>query len=170
MPGFGTDRDGGGGVKKTYRDDWRVIVTIAPRSISDFGFDGLGDIAGPVTSGPVEVAIAPRRLGDFGFASMGDRLASNDIEGDYRRRCEELLAALLEKPHVREGRVECTETHTCSLCGYGWDVLTAEEAANPGNRQDEYTVEGEPVCCEAAIAEFRAERGIPALAETGGAA
>lgn len=157
-------------MKKTYRDDWRVIVTIAPRSISDFGFDGLGDIAGAVTSGPMEVAIAPRRLGDLGFVSMSDRLASTDVEGDYRRRCEELLAALLEKPHVREGRVACTETHTCSHCGYAWEVLTAEEAADHSTNYDEHSVEGEPCCCEKAIAEFRAERGIPALAETGGAA
>ncbi|MFH9403319.1 hypothetical protein ACH4JS_26740 [Streptomyces sp. NPDC017638] len=157
-------------MKITHRDDWRVIVTIAPRNISDFGFDGLGDIAGPVTSGPIEVAIAPRRLGDFGWVSMGDRLASNDIDGDYQRRCEELLAALLKQPHVREGRVACAETHTCSHCQLRWEVLTAEEAADPANQQDEHTVEGEPVCCEAAITEFRAERGIRALAETGGAA
>ncbi|MFF4834044.1 hypothetical protein [Streptomyces sp. NPDC001315] len=57
----------------------------------------------------------------------------------------------------------------CSHCGYAWEVLTAREAADPRNQQDEHSVEGEPVCCEKAIAEFRAERGIPALAETGGA-
>lgn len=157
-------------MKKTHRDDWRVVVTIAPRSIGDFGFTGLGDIAGSVTSGPIEVAIAPRRLGDLGGVSMSDSLASRDIDGDYQRRCEEILAALLAKPHVREGRVTCTETHTCSHCDLRWEVLTAEEAADDSINQDEHSVEGEPVCCEAAIAEFRAERGIPALAESGGAA
>lgn len=55
--------------------------------------------------------------------------------------------------------------HECSHCGYGWEVLTAEEAADPDAVQDEHSVEGEPVCCEAAINEFRAERGIPALAD-----
>ena len=157
-------------MKTTHREDWRVIVTIAPRSIRDFGFTGLGAIAGPVTSGPIEVAVAPRRLGDFGFVSMGDSLASSDIEGDYRRRCEELLAALLEQQHVREGRVACTETHVCSHCDLVWEELSAAEAADPQSWVDEHSVEGEPVCCDAAIAEFRAERGIPAMAETGGAA
>jgi hypothetical protein len=156
-------------MKKTYRDDWRVIVTIAPRSISDFGFDGLGEIAGQVTSGPVEVAIAPRRLGDFGAISMSDSLASSDIDGDYQRRCEELLAALLEKPNVREGRIACTETHTCSLCGLEWEVLSADEVAQDWFRQDEHSVEGEPACCVEAVAEFRTERGIPALVQGGAA-
>jgi hypothetical protein len=55
----------------------------------------------------------------------------------------------------------------CSYCGYAWEVLTAAEAADDSTNQDEHSVEGEPVCCEAAIAEFRAERGIPALARGG---
>lgn len=57
----------------------------------------------------------------------------------------------------------------CSFCGCGWEVLSAREAADPRNQQDEHSTEGEPVCCEPAIDEFRAERGIPVLAETGGA-
>lgn len=56
--------------------------------------------------------------------------------------------------------------HECSHCGLGWEVLSAEEAADPPSRADEHSVEGEPVCCTDAIAEFRAERGIPALADT----
>jgi hypothetical protein len=55
----------------------------------------------------------------------------------------------------------------CSHCGYGWEVLTAAEAADDSTNQDEHSVEGEPVCCTAAIVEFRTERGIPALAEDG---
>jgi hypothetical protein len=42
-------------------------------------------------------------------------------------------------------------------------VLTAEQAADDSCAQDEHSIEGEPVCCEAGIAEFRTERGIPAL-------
>lgn len=57
----------------------------------------------------------------------------------------------------------------CSHCGYAWEALTELEAADPEFRQDEHSVKGEPVCCEAGINEFRAERGIPALAKTGGA-
>ncbi|MCU8589356.1 hypothetical protein [Streptomyces sp. A13(2022)] len=51
----------------------------------------------------------------------------------------------------------------CSHCGCGWEVLTAEEAADYSTNVDEHSVEGEPVCCEQAIDEFRAERKIPLL-------
>ncbi|MFF1756173.1 hypothetical protein [Streptomyces sp. NPDC058266] len=150
-------------MKQTHRDEWRVIVTITPRRPADLGFDGVGELAEFVAApGPIEVAVLPRRLGSLGFVSMGDSLASRDVEGDYRRRCDELLAELLSKPHVSEGRVACTETHTCSHCGLRWEELTADEAADPRSRLDEHSVEGEPVCCEKAIAEFRTERGIPA--------
>ncbi|QJT04408.1 hypothetical protein G9272_32340 [Streptomyces asoensis] len=157
-------------MKKTYRDDWRVIVTIAPQAthipISALGFEGLdGELAGL----PFDIEIAPRPLGDLGGVYVSDRLASRDIDGDYRRRCEELLAELLKRPHVKAGRVTCKETHVCSHCDLGWEVLTADDAFDERMVQDEHSVEGEPVCCEAAIAEFRAERGIPALAEGGAA-
>ncbi|MDP5310409.1 hypothetical protein [Streptomyces poriferorum] len=120
-------------MKQTNRDDFRVVIT-------------------------------PRRLGDFGWMSMSDRMASSDPERDIRERCEEIAAEV--KRHVDNvGSVEVlfTETHTCSHCGYVWEVLTADEAANPANCQDEHSVEGEPVCCDAAIAEFRTQRGIPAV-------
>jgi len=60
--------------------------------------------------------------------------------------------------------------YECSHCGLEWEALTAWQAKDERYRQDEHSVEGEPVCCEKAIAEFRAERGIPAMVETGGAA
>ncbi|MGW2550633.1 hypothetical protein [Streptomyces sp. NPDC001635] len=159
-------------MKITNRDEWRVIVKVHPRythlRLSALGFTGLAhDLDGELDGEPFELTIVPRQLGDLGGISIGDRLASRDIEGDYKRRCEAMLAELLRAPHVREGRVECTETHTCSHCGYGWEVLSAEEAADPANQQDEQSVEGEPVCCMKAIVEFRAERGIQALAKGG---
>jgi hypothetical protein len=151
-------------VKKTYRDDWRVIIEIAPRAtripLSALGFEGLdGTLAGL----PFEIEIAPRRLGDLGWVSMSDRLASRDIDGEYRERCDELLAALLRKPHVKSGRVTCKETHVCSHCDLSWEVLTADDVVDEGNCQDVHSVEGEPVCCDKAIDEFRTERGIPAV-------
>lgn len=157
-------------MKKTYRDDWRVIIEIAPRAtnipISALGFEGLD---GTLDGSPFEIEIAPLPLGDMGWVHMSDRLASRDIDGDYRKRCDELLAELLRRPHVKSGRITCKETHVCSHCDLGWEVLTADDAANDSMIQDEHSVEGEPVCCYPAIAEFRAERGIPALAEGGGA-
>jgi hypothetical protein len=158
-------------MKKTYRDEWRVMVTLKPRRPADLGLTGIGELAEFVAvEGPITVAVLPRRLGNFGFVSMSDRLASRDVEGDYRRRCEEIAAELKALPHVAEAEVTCTETHVCSHCGLGWEEMTAEQAADPRSRIDEHSVEGEPVCCDKAITEFRAERGIPAMAETGGAA
>jgi hypothetical protein len=161
-------------VKRTYRDDWRVIIEIAPRAtripISALGFDGLDfGLDGTLAGLPFEIEIAPRRLGDLGGVSMSDSLASLDIDGDYRKRCEEMLAELLKERHVKSGRVTCKETHVCSFCDLSWEVLTADEAADDSTNQDEHSVEDEPVCCDKAIAEFRTERGIPAV-QWGGAA
>ncbi|WP_327413186.1 hypothetical protein [Streptomyces sp. NBC_01233] len=157
-------------MKRTYRDDWRVIIEIKPLAtripLSALGFDGL---EGQIVGDPFELEIAPQRLGDLGWVSMSDSLASRDVDGDYRRRCEGLLAELLKRPHVKGGRVTCTETHTCSHCHLGWEELTADEAADYSTNQDKHSVEGEPVCCGKAIEEFRTERGIP-MPSWGGAA
>ncbi|GAA3717871.1 hypothetical protein [Streptomyces tremellae] len=118
-----------------------------------------------------EVVITPRRLGDLGWMSVSDRMASSDPERDVRERCEEIAAAVKRHvDNVAAVEVRFTETHTCSFCGYDWEVLTAEAIAKyPTMTQDERSVEGEPVCCEKAIAEFRTERGIPQVSEGGAA-
>jgi hypothetical protein len=153
-------------VKVASRDEWRVMVTIKPRRPADLGLTGLDDLAEFVApSGPITVAVLPRRLGDFGFIKMNAARVSSDIEGDYRRRCEEIAATLRQLPQVEEATVTCTETHTCSHCGYVWEELTAEQAARPRERPDHHSVEGEPVCCDKAIAEFRTEKGIPQYLE-----
>ena len=152
-------------MKKILRDEWRVMVTIKPRRPADLGLTGLGDLAEFVApSGPIEVAVLPRNLGDFGFIKMSPARVSSDIEGDYRRRCEEIAAELRKLSHVAEATVTCTETTFCSFCRLGWEVLTAGEAADFSTNVDEHSVEGEPVCCDRAIAEFRTEHGIPAMA------
>ncbi len=44
----------------------------------------------------------------------------------------------------------------CSHCGYEWEELTADAiAANPADHEG--AMAGEPVCCDEAIAEFRAQ-------------
>jgi hypothetical protein len=155
-------------VKETTRDQWRVMVTLKPRRPADLGLTGLDELAEFVAVEPITVAVLPRQLGNFGFVHMSDRMASSDIEGDYRRRCDEIANELRQRPQVEEVTVTCTETHTCSHCGYEWEVLTAAEAAEPANCQDLHSIEGEPVCCDKAIDEFRTERGIPAV-QWGGA-
>ncbi|MFF2650547.1 hypothetical protein [Streptomyces sp. NPDC058045] len=54
------------------------------------------------------------------------------------------------------------QTALCSYCRLPWEELTPVAAADPELRFDEYSVEGEPVCCTAAVAEFRSERGTTA--------
>lgn len=83
-----------------------------------------------------------------------------DLEKAVRRHVDG-VADVVERWDTRE---------ECSFCGLGWEVLTAREAANTALRLDEHSVEGEPVCCDRAIAEFRAERGIPAVQGEAGAA
>ncbi|WP_329217314.1 hypothetical protein [Streptomyces microflavus] len=51
----------------------------------------------------------------------------------------------------------------CALCRAEFEALTADEAADDSTNQDEHSVEGEPVCCRAAVDEFRTEHGIPAV-------
>lgn len=159
-------------MKHTYRDEWRVMVTVKPRRPADLGLTGLDDLAEFVApSGPITVAVLPRRLGKLAAGmSVSDDMISRDVEGDYRRRCDDIAAELRRRPQVDEVTVTCTETHTCSYCRLRWEVLTADEAADDSTNQDEHSVEGEPVCCEAAIAEFRTERGVPQLAGAGEAA
>ncbi|MFG3349555.1 hypothetical protein ACGF1Z_31415 [Streptomyces sp. NPDC048018] len=159
-------------MKLTRRDNWRVVIEIHPQhthiNISELGFPGIAHhLNGTLSGAPLELTIVPRRLGDFGSVSIGDRLVSNDTEGDYQRRCEEMLAALLHKPHVRSGRVDCDEKHTCSHCGLRWEEMTAAEAADSFLRFDDHSIGGEPVCCRQAIDEFRQERGVPALTKEG---
>lgn len=153
-------------MKETHRDEWRVMVTIKPRRPADLGLTGLDDLAEFIAPpGPITIAVLPRRLGNFGFLSVSDRMASKDIEADYRRRCDEIVAELRNRPQVAELTVQCTETHSCSHCGLGWEVLTAEQALDPEYRQDEHSIAGEPVCCDKAVAEFRVEHGIEVHAE-----
>lgn len=162
-------------MKLTFRDDWRVIVEIAPRAthipLSALGFAlGDRDLDGELDGLPFEITVTPRRLGDLGGGiTMGDRLISRDVDAAYKARCEAMLAAMLRQPHVKSGRVTCKETYTCSHCDTGWEVLTADDVVDEANCQDAYSVAGEPVCCEKAIDEFRKERGIPTLAAAGGA-
>jgi len=153
-------------MKITTRSDFRVEVTFKARTLADIG---LTDVQGQIINGDLSIRIAPQRLGDFGFMSMSDSMASSDPERDYEERCKELLAEIRRQRPCATGQVTWTETHTCSHCGYGWEVLTAEQAIPDEFGQDEHSVEGEPVCCEKAIVEFRAERGIPALVVEGGA-
>ncbi|WP_432010130.1 hypothetical protein [Streptomyces cucumeris] len=150
-------------MKKTYRDEWRVMVTLKPRRPADLGLTGLDEIAEFLApSGPITVAVLPRRLGQLSAGmSVPDDCMSRDVDAAYRQRCEEIAAELRQRPQVEEATVTCTETHTCSHCRCGWEVLTADEAADASTNFDEHSVEGEPVCCNWAIDEFRAERGIP---------
>lgn len=105
----------------------------------------------------VEITPDPWRNG-LSHDQMRGLLA--DLEKAVRRHVDG-FAEVLQRWDTR---------YECSHCGYEWETLTAADVAKGTYLPDEHSVEGEPVCCEKAIAEFRAERGIPALAEGGAAA
>lgn len=154
-------------MKKTYRDNWRVIAVLNPQQtrldIGSLGFtDKWGDrLDGYLRGKPIELEIRPKRLGDLGVISVHDSKASRDIDGDYRKRCETIRDGMLQHPNVIKAEVVCDEEHTCSHCGCRWEELTEEDAADPANLIDLHSIPGEPVCCDKAINEFRTERGIP---------
>ena len=102
-------------------------------------------------------SIDPRRLGDLGYVSMSDSMASNDIDGDYERRCREIVQLLREQfGSGIKAEVTWDETETCSHCGYSWEQLTAEDIAQYPDVIGPDDVVGLPQCCEQAQAEWRA--------------
>lgn len=159
-------------MKKTIRDNWRVIATLNPRQthldIGSLGFtDTWGDrLEGILWGEPIELEIHPKRLGDWGFVSVSDSRASRDIDGDYHKRCEIIRDGMIQHRNIIEARIEFDETHTCSHCNCLWEVLSEEDAADPANLIDLHSIAGEPVCCDKAINEFRTERGIPLLEDS----
>ncbi|MFE6500716.1 hypothetical protein [Kitasatospora sp. NPDC057738] len=133
--------------KLTVTDNYRVVVT------------GTLDLSLPI--GPriqvcvKDAVIEPQRLGDLGWVSMSDRLASRDIGGDYRRRCEEIVQALRAQHPGIKAAIEFDTTETCSHCGLDWDEWTTESAER---WPDEDYVVGEPLCCDEAQSKYRAAR------------
>lgn len=155
-------------MKITTRDDLRVVAVFRPTqthtSIASLGFtDRWGEpLEGNIWGAEFEFTVLPRRLGDLGAGmSVSDTMASRDVEGDYYRRCEIIREGLVRHPNVTTARIECDETHTCSLCGHEWEELTADQARIEFYRIDDHSIAGEPVCCGKAIEEFRTEREIP---------
>ncbi|SDL75288.1 hypothetical protein SAMN05421874_12897 [Nonomuraea maritima] len=59
--------------------------------------------------------------------------------------------------HVRGVKVEFDKRAVCSFCGYDWETVTEADLAEHPEAYEGQVV-GEPVCCEPAAAEFRAEQ------------
>lgn len=153
--------------KQTTRDNWRVIAVVHPMQthmpIAGLGFtDTWGDpLEGWVRGEKFELTLQPKRLGDLGAGiSVGDRLASRDIEGDYRKRCEVIRKGMLQHPNVIAARIECDEEDRCSHCDCLWEELRNHDEIAEFGQEDGLSSIGEPACCIQAINEFRAERGI----------
>lgn len=151
-------------MKKTVRDNWRVVAVISPTRSPHFlallGFkDRWGQpLQGHVQGGDFKITIRPDGPG---WSQVGDVTYLRENEGE--KGCEEIREGLRRHPSVVEARIECDEEHTCSHCGHEWEELIAKQAANKFYRIDDHSITGEPVCCEAGINEFRTERGIPLL-------
>jgi len=139
-------------VKKTTRDNFRVIAVVRPKqthmSIASLGFKDIwGDpLEGHVWGDPFQITVLPRRLGDLGSGmSVGDQMASRDIEGDYRKRCEVIRDGMRRHPNVVEARIECDEECRCSFCGLEWSELEQSEVKEYG-QEDGLSITGEPAC------------------------
>jgi hypothetical protein len=97
--------------------------------------------------------VEPRRLGDLGSARMSDSLiAGSDaqIEAEYHERCEEIASEI--RRHVRNVawiHIEHDTEEICSFCNYRWEVSTDDA--------DPEFPKGCPLCCEAAISEWKEE-------------
>lgn len=84
------------------------------------------------------------------------RAALRDIKADILRHVDG-IHRVVPKWDTRE---------ECSHCDRTWEVLTAAQADDPRSRIDERSIEGEPLCCDEAIYEFRIANNIkPHLSE-----
>lgn len=156
-------------MKRTTWDNWRVVAVVRPQhthmSIASLGFkDRWGEpLEGQVWGEDFKLTVLPKRLGDLGYVSMSDSLISNDIDGDYAKRCDELRRGMLQHPNVVEAHVKHDEWHYCSHCSRQWEELANNSEVYEFGQEDGLSVIGEPVCCTAAINEFRTGRGIKAV-------
>lgn len=148
-------------MKKTRRNNWRVVAKVEPRKtampIASLGFkDEWGEpLSGQVWGEPFEINVTPdgpgwKEVGDWTFVQ-----AHSGEEG-----CKVIQAGLLRHPNIREARIECDSYDYCSHCESQWEVLWNNSDVYDFGQEDGLSVIGEPVCCLAAINEFRAERGI----------
>jgi len=145
-------------MKVTDRSNFRVEFK-GSFGVSDLpngggSFAAVADLV-TVTAG----AIDPRRLGDLGYVFMSDSMASKDVDGDYRWRCEEIVRLLREQFGSQiKAQVVFDETITCSFCYSIWEVVPAEGAPDYPDYV-EFLESGDgpglPVCCEAAQVEWR---------------
>lgn len=96
------------------------------------------------------IVVEPKRLGDFGSVSICDKfggLTDEQIERDYRDRCEEIASEI--KRHVKNVgwiNVEHDTDVKCSLCGREWEESLDDSVPD--------CPKGSPLCCEAAIKEW----------------
>jgi hypothetical protein len=135
--------------KVTTRDAFRVIVT--------------GSIDLPAPDGVriqlrvKDALIYPQRLGDFGWVSMSDRMASDNIEAGYERRCREIVQALRDHYPDLKAETQWDTAETCSHCGLVWEEFTAVDLARYPDWDDPV---GLPQCCDKAQVEWRAAQAV----------
>lgn len=148
-------------MKKITRDNWRVVAVIHPRwtrmPIASLGFkDEWGEpLSGQVWGEPFEITVLPDGPG---FKVVGDWTFTQADSGE--RGCELIRKGLLKHPNVKEVRIESDQHDNCSHCNGQWEELRNNSEVAEFGQDDRLSVIGEPVCCEPAINEFRAERGI----------
>lgn len=148
-------------MKKTVRDNWRVVAVIHPRwtemPIASLGFkdEWGGPLSGRVWGEPFEITVLPDSPG---FKTVGDVTFPEATSGE--KGCELIRKGLLQLPNVKEARIEYDQYDSCSHCGSQWEELWNKGEVSEFGQTDGLSVIGEPTCCLPAINEFRAERGI----------
>lgn len=148
-------------MKQTRSDNWRVVAVIHPRktvmSIASLGFkdEWDGPLSGRVWGDPFEITVVPDSPG---FKTVGDWTFAEADSG--QKGCEIIRKGMLQHPNVLEARIECDTYEYCSHCKAVWEELWSNGEVRELGQPDGRSVIGEPVCCIAAVNEFRAARGI----------
>lgn len=94
------------------------------------------------------VVIEPRLLGNYGWMSITDRTPTEETAKEYLSRCRSIADDV--RRHVDDVHsvdVECDTKEVCSHCGREWEEATDDN--------DLDFPKGTPLCCNAAIEEFR---------------
>jgi hypothetical protein len=103
-----------------------------------------------------QLIISPETFIRDGFSRRGI------TDEELAERCEEIKAAINRHVDGVAGvRIKFASYQACSFCGHEWSEITKKDLALGPPYYDEHSIPGEPGCCDEAIAEFRAKRGIP---------
>lgn len=151
-------------MKETVKNGWRVVAVVRPRKatmpVASLGFkDEFGQpLSGQVWGPEFEITVVPDGPG---WKEVGDSTYAQAHSGE--EGCKVIQQGMLRHPNVTAARIEYDQYDSCSHCNRQWEELWNTSDVYECGQPDGLSVIGEPVCCVAAINEFRAGRGIAPL-------